>query len=505
MLAAFLPPYPFRSVPAPYLWCYYRLLSEWATESCMFITGRDYVRPIEQWEDRWECTNDAATRLNYALPKNTQPPQHHYAWLDKGRFDEWLSIHNSNPLAVFRHFLCERDNAYEEELHEMLCSAPNKIEAVITFLNVPSLSAVCQRLGIPVIHQELGPLRGHIYRDTAYVDFQGVNGNSEAENRECGFRGWSLDSLNGLKLNDLLLFFLKDPSFIKNLPEKTSEIGIALQVEDDSNLVAFGNGMDNQSIILAARNQTATSSLLIRPHPGSLFTLREGIMPIDESPTSLEFVARCNKIMTINSSVALEALLLGVPVTIFGDSSLCHLAKEIPHSLSLVRRLTFYLFAYLVPRSCQLSPRYLRFRLSEPGEKAIIEYHLGCYMRDDDMTLQEESAFEDLQTKLIAQILASNQLRVHRNERLQALTEQVHVLSQELTDVNRRLVEEGEAHGHAIQVVEQITEQFNTLSKQYSDTLEELHLRDKKIKECDELLNKIRNNRILNFYIRRFI
>ncbi|MGU5690888.1 GT99 family glycosyltransferase N-terminal domain-containing protein [Aeromonas caviae] len=41
MLAAFLPPYPFRSVPAPYLWCYYRLLCEWATESCMFITGRD--------------------------------------------------------------------------------------------------------------------------------------------------------------------------------------------------------------------------------------------------------------------------------------------------------------------------------------------------------------------------------------------------------------------------------------------------------------------------------
>ncbi|BDS29909.1 hypothetical protein KAM479c_16330 (plasmid) [Aeromonas caviae] len=42
------------------------------------------------------------------------------------------------------------------------------------------------------------------------------------------------------------------------------------------------------------------------------------------------------------------------------------------------------------------------------------------------------------------------------------------------------LHEEGEAHGHAIQVVEQITEQFNTLSKQYSDTLEELHLREKK-------------------------
>ncbi|MEG0007297.1 MAG: hypothetical protein RR761_04585 [Aeromonas sp.] len=468
----------------------------------MFITGRDYVRLIDQWEDRWECTADAATRLDYSLPKNTQPPQHHYAWLDEGRFDDWLRIHNHNPLAVFRHFLCERDNAYEEELHAILCSAPNRIEAVITFLNVPSLSAVCQRLGIPVIHQELGPLRGHIYRDTAYFDFQGVNGNSEAANRERNFRDWSL---TGLKLADLLMFFLKDPSFIKRLPGKTSEVGIALQVEDDSNLVAFGNGMDNQSIILAARSQVATSSLLIRPHPGSLFTLREGSIPIDESLTSLEFVARCKKLMTINSSVALEALFLGVPVTIFGDSSLCHLATESPHSVSLVRRLAFYVFAYLVPRSCQLDPCYLRFRLDEPDEKTIIEYHLDCYMRDDDMTLPKENDFEDLQTKLLAQVWASNQVRTHHNERLQVLTDQVNMLSKELTDVNKRLIEEGEAHGHAIQVVEQITEQLNNLTKQHSDTLDELRIREKKIEECNEILNKIRNNRILRLYINRFI
>ncbi|MEE9694190.1 GT99 family glycosyltransferase N-terminal domain-containing protein [Aeromonas hydrophila] len=502
MLAAFLPPYPFRAVPAPYLWCYYRLLGEWATESCMFITGRDYVRPIELWEDRWECTDDAATRLDYSLPKNTQPSQHHYAWLDEGYFDDWLRIHNHNPLAVFRHFLCERDDVYEEELHTILCSAPSKIEAVITFLNVPSLSAVCQRLGIPVIHQELGPLRGHIYRDTAYVDFQGVNGNSEVEYREREFRGWSL---NGLKLADLLMFFLKDPSFIHCLPGKTSEIGIVLQVEDDSNLVAFGNGMDNQSIILAARSQVATSNLLIRPHPGSLFTLREGSMPIDESATSLEFVSRCKKLMTINSSVALEALFLGVPVTIFGDSSLCHLATESPHSASLIRRLAFYLFAYLVPRSCQLAPNYLRFRLGEPDEKAIIEYHLDCYMRDDDMTLPTESDSEDLQTRLLAQVWASNQFRSEHNKRLQALTDHVSMLSRELSDVNRRLVEEREAHGHVIQVVEQITEQLNNLTKQHSDTLDELRLREKEAEGCNEIVNKICSNGILRFYIDHFI
>ena len=82
-------PYPFRSVPAPYLWCYYRLLCEWATESCMFITGRDYVRPIEQWKTAGSAQMMLQQDLT-TLPKNTQPPQHHYAWLDKRRFDEWF-------------------------------------------------------------------------------------------------------------------------------------------------------------------------------------------------------------------------------------------------------------------------------------------------------------------------------------------------------------------------------------------------------------------------------
>ncbi len=86
MLAAFLPPYPFRTQSAPYLWCYYRLLCEWADEPALFITGRDYVCSPPDWEDRWECDPAVQSRLGYYLPDDAMPAQHHYAWLNETRF-----------------------------------------------------------------------------------------------------------------------------------------------------------------------------------------------------------------------------------------------------------------------------------------------------------------------------------------------------------------------------------------------------------------------------------
>ena len=47
-----------------------------------------------------------------------------------------------------------------------------------------------------------------------------------------------------------------------------------LQVEDDSNLVAYGNGMSNLALLAAARQKVAAHDLLVRAHPGSPFCLK---------------------------------------------------------------------------------------------------------------------------------------------------------------------------------------------------------------------------------------
>lgn len=381
MLAAFLPPYPFRAQAAPYLWCYYRLLGEWADESAFFITGRDYVRAASDWDGRWECDPAVQARLGYSLPVNAQPEQHHYAWLDENRFDDWLNKLNGNPIEAFRRFLCERDAAFERKLEALLDAAPAQLEAIVTICNVASLEAVCAARGIPVIHIELGPLRGPLYRETGYVDFRGVNGNTESAQRYslCHDWQWSLTT------RELLRFFLTHPETCQSLPAQTTyECGAVLQVEDDSNLVAYGNGMSNLALLAAARQKVAADGLLVRAHPGSPFALKDAHINLDKSPNSLYFVALCRQILTINSSVGLEALLLDKSLKVWGDNSY-NFILEADDEAERLRRLSFYLFGYLVPFSLQLKPAYLRFRLGQPEQHDIILCHVSEYMQQDHL------------------------------------------------------------------------------------------------------------------------
>ncbi|MFB2853141.1 GT99 family glycosyltransferase N-terminal domain-containing protein, partial [Aeromonas veronii] len=381
MLAAFLPPYPFRAQAAPYLWCYYRLLCEWADESAFFITGRDYVRAPSDWDGRWECDQAVQSRLGYSLPVNAMPEQHHYAWLNENRFDDWLNKLNGNPIEAFRRFLCERDAAFERELEGLLDTAPAELEAIVTICNVASLEAVCAARGIPVIHIELGPLRGPLYRETGYVDFRGVNGNSESAQRYSLCDDWQLS----LTTRELLHFFLTHPETCQSLPAQTTyECGAVLQVEDDSNLVAYGNGMSNLALLAAARQKVAANGLLVRTHPGSPFALKDAQINLDKSPNSLYFVALCRQILTINSSVGLEALLLDKSLTVWGDNSY-NFILEADDEAERLRRLSFYLFGYLVPFSLQLKPAYLRFRLGQPEQHDIILCHVSEYMQQDHL------------------------------------------------------------------------------------------------------------------------
>ncbi|MGE6167769.1 GT99 family glycosyltransferase N-terminal domain-containing protein [Aeromonas media] len=456
MLAAFLPPYTFRAQEAPYLWCYYRLLCEWADESAFFITGRDYVRAPGDWEGRWECDQAVQSRLGYSLPLNAMPEQHHYAWLDENRFDDWLSKRNGNPIEAFRCFLCERDAAFERELEALLDAAPAELEAIVTICNVASLEAVCAARGIPVIHIELGPLRGPLYRETGYVDFRGVNGNSESAKRYSLCHDWQLSLIT----RELLQFFLTHPETCQQLPaQSTYECGAVLQVEDDSNLVAYGNGMSNLALLAAARQKVAAHDLLVRAHPGSSFALKAAQVCLDNSPNSLCFVALCRQILTINSSVGLEALLLDKSLTVWGENSY-NFILEAHDDAERIRRLSFYLFGYLVPYSLQLKPAYLRFRLGQPEQHDIILCHVSEYMQQDHL---DPKIFDGLPSSVQAavSIQFANLAREHqadarvwqeRNAELAtALSEQAALHAKHVSDYE---VEIARQHQESLSIIE---------------------------------------------------
>jgi|GEM_PF-3744127 Predicted glycosyltransferases len=403
MISVFLPAYPFRGVKAPYLWFFYRVLSS-MKEPVYFMMGNDYQSSLEQWESekRWELEEDSQKRLGFQLPDlNLLGDRHKVSVIDESFFSHYMAKCFNNPDALFKKFITEVIPELETALFAAL-SQENHIECVLTWCNCPSLNAAAKRRNIKVVNLELGPLRSPEYLSTAYFDFSGVNGNTEAERR---YLSSDYRFNMNAQVEQLREFFAGPAPVMPNAPqdgedraEDKFDVGIALQVENDSNIIAFSNSFNNQSLLDYAEF-TFPGKRLVRSHPGSRFTLQAGHDVIDHSANSIGFIHRCKHILTINSSVGLEAMLLDVPVTVLGDCSyaFCNVANQTER----VKRLAFYLFSYLVPFELLFDINYIRFRLSSPDEAEIITKHVNYYitrgdgMRDAEMEKKASSIIED--------------------------------------------------------------------------------------------------------------
>ncbi|WP_371341464.1 GT99 family glycosyltransferase N-terminal domain-containing protein [Klebsiella quasipneumoniae] len=380
MFAVFLPPYPFRGVKAPYLWLFLKYL-HCSNEKILFITSPDYVEVIndETQHSRWEFDTASMASLGYSLPDEQSLARHEYLYLDHALYETMLAQHHHDPIKSFTTFLTESISELENELFSLLTKEIiQRVDAFVSICNCPSLEKVARALNKEVIHLEIGPLRAPMYRNTAYLDFTGVNGNTEARAR---YESCQTEIDITSSMNDLHRYFLEAISLPSSSENQVA--GIVLQVEDDSNIIAYSHNFTNISLISYVRQQHSLENILVRAHPGSLFRLRDDIFSIDASANSLEFIQKCHSIYTINSSVGLEALLCEKKTNILGDCSYAFVAEE-ASGPNRVNAMAFYLFAYLVPFELIFNLEYLRFRLDHPAELDIVRKHLQFYSKMPD-------------------------------------------------------------------------------------------------------------------------
>lgn len=380
MFAVFLPPYPFRGVKAPYLWLFLKYL-HCSNEKILFITSPDYVEVIndETQHSRWEFDAASMASLGYSIPDEQSLARHEYLYLDHALYETMLAQHHHDPIKSFTTFLTESISELENELFSLLTKEIiQRVDAFVSICNCPSLEKVARALNKEVIHLEIGPLRAPMYRNTAYLDFTGVNGNTEARAR---YESCQTEIDITCSMNDLHRYFLEAISLPSSSENQVA--GIVLQVEDDSNIIAYSHNFTNISLISYVRQQHSLENILVRAHPGSLFRLRDDIFSIDASANSLEFIQKCHSIYTINSSVGLEALLCEKKTNILGDCSYAFVAEE-ASGPNRVNAMAFYLFAYLVPFELIFNLEYLRFRLDHPAELDIVRKHLQFYSKMPD-------------------------------------------------------------------------------------------------------------------------
>ncbi len=372
MFVSFLEPYPIRNKKAPFLWVFYKQLMHFKKDDVFFIGSSDYFKNPEYYKERDEFKDYPQFKNEYKIPSFDKIKEYNKYEIDLKIFQE-LENKFKNRLEIYKFLLTNEYEPLVKEIKKVLSSFEN-IEGIITWANSPSLNKAAMEFGIKVIHNELGPFRKPLYIQTAYFDFSGVNGNTESEKR---FKNFLKENINLFEIDELRNLFLNENIIYEF--EKKYKLGIALQVEDDSNILAYSNGYNTLKLINEARFYYEKDEILIRQHPLGLFNVIDKLGVIDDSANSIEFIKKSQQIMTINSSIGAEALLFETPVCAKGDSSYSFIvSKDIPAKLpsNLKEFLNFYMINYLIPYTVLFDLEYYRFRLNEFSEKVIFDKHV---------------------------------------------------------------------------------------------------------------------------------
>lgn len=405
MFAIFLPALNFRGNRSPFLWWFYKFVSEFGQEA-VYICGDEYfLHPnVHRENNRTEIHEEAARNFGFQIPDERLLRALPKVNINAQVWQALEELFPANPPASFRHFCLNEDPVLREAFigaFDQIKKVDGEVEAVITCVNCATLQRFCKEQSLPLLHLELGPFRSPHYLGTAYFDFSGVNGGTESQERFSSARN-STDGMGDLLSIEAIRSLLMARNGLPPV-QSTVGLGIALQVEDDTNIICYSNGFSSVSLLNNARNllieEKVAKPVLVRGHPGSFFSPR-GLPPgldVDPSRTAMEFIQRCDEVHAINSSLAVEFLLQGKKAVVFGESPFAFCVDPDTHQHK-ASNLSFFCLNYLVPWRLATSADYIRWRLRNSSERAIMDVHLEFYMREKIALL--ESRVADLEREL---------------------------------------------------------------------------------------------------------
>jgi len=363
MFLSMIAHYNIRPVEAQYLWVFQKQLQDFDPQDVVYILSGEYLKQYTP-QRRWEMQPKAAAKHHYVPTENVDFEKLNYKLCNNSGIEGFPESVN------LRAFMSHAQLALNYVLEKIDLS---QIKAGITWVNNATFKHALNQAGIPVIHNEMGPLRSPVYKDTFYFDFEGVNGNTEFVKRFSEFLKVS-DKVELLEMPELIDLVVKpehkDTLFNPHIfGINDIDCGVALQVENDTNLLAFNNGWQISDLLSYAHKKH--DSVLIRNHPCAELLSSKGFG--DSYAYSYEFLGKVKKLITINSSVAFEALLLGKDVEIKGDSPfacICSLDDDLRR-----KALNFAIISYLVPIMYLFDKDYYNFRLACKEEAEL--YRIG--------------------------------------------------------------------------------------------------------------------------------
>lgn len=263
-------------------------------------------------------------------------------WHTSGRHT-WRTIQGGSP---------EHEPLYEALIESLHKAYP--FDVLAYWGTNETLRAVASRLGIPMMWAECGPLRAP-FPTQFCLDASGVNGMAggrdtlrlKAPSAPIAVPGSALDLQVGAVSAYEATMTLPPPAAAASLSKlllfartQARVVLLVMQLADDANILAFGNGWTCQALAEAMLRLHAGPGtvFIVRPHPGeanTYHTLQDGdavramvagrddVLVFDDEGADayMACLSVASEVVCINSSVGFEAAMLGKPIRVVGQAS----------------------------------------------------------------------------------------------------------------------------------------------------------------------------------------
>ena len=442
----------------PYLWSFYTLMNLANKQKKVMIAQEEYFTAPSVFvkQGRKEvCDENFMKRSGYSKPTDKEVDELDKYPVPKSLEEELIKEKGChNAAQIF--FLSQRWEKFEQlidkYINEIESKHGEKIEAFMTLCHYPSLSAVAEKHGIKVIHFELGALRDPAYLKTVYFDFHNLYGDSSAERRYNEFGKSAAKKVPLLDKRTILALMYKD-NFMKYLTvlDKKPEykMGVALGYATWP-MFQVNTWMNDEELLYQVSKYYKPEEFITRKHPAdpaSAQYMKYDYSKDIESANTVEFVLRCERVVSLASNVSFEAMLYGrtaYTMTYYGPYfNSKHDLSDTALSETSDEYVSFYVLGYLVQFEYALDLDYIKWRLSEPNEKDIYLKHLEYYLNIYGLNLTD--ANKSLYEKLIsARKFDANKKYTFGNSRKPALSVrdcqiQIEKLKAELEKKNERI------------------------------------------------------------------
>ncbi len=273
------------------------------------------------------------------------------------------------------------ENLIQQKIYEVEKKEKKKIKAILSWIWFPSLEYVTKKNNIQLIVQEQSTIRKGDYN--CYLGYCTFNNKYESKFVKTKYNKFitNIKDINLFSRKELLSLFLTTSNLhyineIDMIPKY--EFGIDLGADKDAYFNSFSK-YNHEYLKEKCNKLVGKNEIIGRTHPMRPSQNKCHIM--DDSKNSIEWILKCKRLVSTVSNVGFEAMLYGRTSYILGDNmpfSCCAInnLNYLDESVASTLFLNYIIFCYFVPFELMFDKKYLLWRLNNPSDQELYNYHL---------------------------------------------------------------------------------------------------------------------------------